>query len=112
MHACSRPSSTAFSSQKKKCPTLSPALVDRAVRAVNVDFSCFGAAHAVSLDSFPSEGALRVLELSRVKFMKNFIEWTSNYHGILTKESSERCDIPFQSFCNVTHAMYGLSLHS
>jgi len=27
---------------KKMCPTLSPALVDRAVRAVNVDFSCFG----------------------------------------------------------------------
>jgi len=27
---------------KKMCPTLSPALVDRAVGAVNVDFSCFG----------------------------------------------------------------------
>jgi len=50
---------------KKMYPTLSPALVDRAVRAVNVHFSCFGPAHAVRLDSFPPEGALRVLELSR-----------------------------------------------
>ena len=50
---------------KKMCPTLSPALVDRAVRALNVDFSCFGPAHAVRLNSFPSEGALRDLELSR-----------------------------------------------